>query len=373
MDLAWLHWNPERVVFTIPLIDRPIVAYGLWFLFGFIIGYIAILPLFQKRLQATQAILNRDIVDWPLLISLLRKHDSLITQKLTKKERQLLMRSKDGQQPSEEMQTAVLAAINVTLEDPSCKVDRAQLEKLFPKAISTLQDTAQSLVDRLLWYIVAGTLIGARLGHVFFYDWPRYQEDPFEIFRIWEGGLASHGGAVGILVALWLYQRSIRKKFPELTFLTLLDMIVIPTAYAGSCIRIGNFFNQEVIGSPSSVPWAIVLDHPADGSLPVPRHPVQLYEATVYLAIFGLLYWLSNREKAPLRTGTLSGLFFVLLFSSRFFLEFFKAPQSLVVNEAYVQMGQLLSLPFVIAGAWLLCREWFYRGKSSRAASQAAE
>lgn len=367
LSLAWLFWDPERVLFTVPIIDRPIVWYGLWFVSGFIVGYLLILPMFRKKLERTPEILDRDIADWGRLIAVLQegptKPGSLlfkISQNFDKKTWQLLRQPMAQQKNSNApaLRSAILAALNSVLNDThsSLKVDRAQLEALFPKAIYRLKDIALYLVDRLTWFVVAGTIIGARLGHVFFYDWPRYEDHYGDIFKVWEGGLASHGATVGILLALFLYQKVICRKFPELSFQTLLDIIVVPTAFAACCIRIGNFFNQEIIGTPTSVPWAVIFGHPADHSVPEPRHPVQLYEGGVYLLTFFLLYYLWKTQGEKLRTGVLSGIFFISIFGSRFFFEFLKMPQSLMLDESFLQTGQYLSIPCVALGLWLLSR-----------------
>lgn len=278
--LAWLIWNPDRIVFTIPGTNHPVVWYGVWFALGFIVGYLILVPMIQRRLLETRLGLD------------------------TKSARQL----------------------------------------------------AAQYVDRMTGLIVIGTIVGARLGHVFFYEWPRYQHNPIEIFQVWKGGLASHGATLGILLALFLYVYFSRKKFPEITFLTLLDIIVVPTAFAACCIRIGNFFNQEILGIPSSVPWAIIFGDPADGGAIVPRHPVQLYEAIVYFVTFIFLYSLWKFKGSFLRPGMLSGLFFILVFGSRFFLEFLKVPQSAMIDESFLQTGQYLSIPVILAGVLLLLK-----------------
>ncbi len=210
---------------------------------------------------------------------------------------------------------------------------------------------ATVLTDRMAWFVVGGTIVGARLGHVFFYDWTIYYRHPEAIFKIWEGGLASHGGVVGVLLGLLLFRAWMRKRYPTLTFLTLLDALALPAALVACCIRLGNFFNQEILGTPSSVPWAVVFGHPSDGSAPQPVHPTQLYEAVFYLAIFGLALAVWKRLTRP---GQLSGLVLTLIFGFRFCIEFLKAPQALTDGEGLLVMGQLLSIPCVIFGLILL-------------------
>ncbi len=231
------------------------------------------------------------------------------------------------------------------------------LERHSFKAGEDLKVMALSLTDRLTWFVVIGIIIGARLGHVFFYDWPYFKNHPGEIFDVSEGGLAglaSHGAAIGILLAIILYRLTIKKKYPELTFWTVVDTVAVPAALAGAFIRLGNFFNQEILGTPSQMPWAVVFGHPADRSVPEPRHPVQLYEALAYLIIFFIIFSVWKKTKVHWKPGFISGLFLILVFSARFFIEFLKTSQSLVIDESGIQMGQYLSLPFICAGFLLL-------------------
>lgn len=151
------------------------------------------------------------------------------------------------------------------------------------REMKALKKRALSIADQLTFYIVAGTVLGARIGHFLFYERPlEYIRDPLQLLRIWEGGLASHGGVVGIILATIFFSLKIRSKEKELTPLRLLDFLSVPAALAAVFIRIGNFFNQEVLGTPTDVPWAVLFGHPADRSLAVPRHPAQLYEALFY-------------------------------------------------------------------------------------------
>lgn len=220
------------------------------------------------------------------------------------------------------------------------------------KAIPEMGKSAiRKLVDQLTWFVVLGTIVGARLGHVFLYDWEHYKHNPWLILNTREGGLASHGGTIGILIALALFYFLKFKKTTGLSFLQLLDQMVIPAAIAACFIRIGNFFNQEILGTPSNLPWAVLFGTPADGTLPVPRHPAQLYEAFAYLLTFGILFLVKAR-----RPGFLTGLFFVLVFSSRFLIEFVKEHQASVLDQSLLQAGQTLSLPFIIAGIYLMVR-----------------
>ena len=206
----------------------------------------------------------------------------------------------------------------------------------------------ESDLEVLLFYLLGGTIIGARLGHVFFYHPGYYLAHPTEIPAFWEGGLASHGGLLGILVALGLYAWS----RPRQPYLWLLDRVAVPTALVGSFIRLGNLFNAEILGTPSDLPWAFVFARVDT----LPRHPAQLYESLAYLLVFGLLLIIYRRYGASTPRGLLSGLFLVLVFSARFLIEYVKVEQAAFAGALPLQMGQLLSLPAIVAGGWLLAR-----------------
>lgn len=232
---------------------------------------------------------------------------------------------------------------------------------VFTRYLAT-EKLSSEMLDQLLIYIAVGTVIGARLGHCFFYEPDYFLKNPLEILKIWKGGLASHGAAIGILLSLWLY---IRKH--KLSFLWLIDRIVIVVALGGAFIRFGNLFNSEIYGLPTNLPWGFefVRDRIYDANtgelLPtVARHPTQLYEALSYILIFVVLFIFYRKRYTKVRDGFIFGVFMILLFSARFFIEFVKNDQ--VAFEAGMQfnMGQLLSLPFIIAGVLmiLLTKKW---------------
>ncbi len=207
--------------------------------------------------------------------------------------------------------------------------------------------------EQITFYTIIGAVIGARLGDVLFYQsWSEIIKDPLSIFAVWQGGLASHGGAVGILIALWILAKK-----RKIAFWTVVDFVVIPTAIAGVFIRIGNFFNQEILGVPTTVPWAIIFLHPADGGPIAPRHPAQLYEAIAYLCVFAILFIYWHRSRPFQKSGKLTGLFLVLVFSFRFLIEFVKVEQSVHLSaSSLLTMGQCLSIPFIALGLWLFSR-----------------
>ncbi len=208
-------------------------------------------------------------------------------------------------------------------------------------------------LDRLTTYVVLATVIGARLAHCLFYEWSYYSDHIIEIFLpvrfnpefefIGFQGLASHGGILGVAIALLLFTRKY-----SVDVWWLFDRLAIVGALAGVCIRLGNLMNSEIIGKPSEVAWAFIFSRIDD----VPRHPGQLYEALAYLGIFALL--LSIDKNSNRRPGFLFGLFFALLFISRFLIEFVKADQSTFEAGMLLNMGQLLSIPFIILGISLM-------------------
>nr|WP_320017039.1 prolipoprotein diacylglyceryl transferase [uncultured Desulfobacter sp.] len=202
----------------------------------------------------------------------------------------------------------------------------------------------------LMNHMVLGTIIGARLGHCLFYDPAYYLGHPVQILKIWEGGLASHGGAAGILAALLIYSHT--KK--DQGFLWLLDRIALPAAFGGALIRLGNFFNSEIIGRSTVMPWAVVFQR-VD---PLPRHPSQLYESLACLLVFIILGMTYRKDTARNTQGLISGLFLVLVFSSRIFLEFFKVPQAAYNTQVILNTGQWLSIPFILVGIGLIAEVW---------------
>ena len=205
-------------------------------------------------------------------------------------------------------------------------------------------------LEQLSVYMIFGTVIGARLGHCLFYNPEYYLSNPIEIFKVWEGGLASHGAAIGILTALYLFSNK-KKNYP---MLWTLDRVVIVVALAGTFIRLGNLFNSEIIGRPTDVSWAFIFTAVDD----LPRHPAQLYEAIAYFIIFLILLFIYFKGFEKNRHGLLFGIFLVLVFTFRFFVEFVKENQSGFEETMVLNMGQILSIPFVIAGIIFIAKSF---------------
>jgi phosphatidylglycerol---prolipoprotein diacylglyceryl transferase len=201
-------------------------------------------------------------------------------------------------------------------------------------------------LSELLLYLIVGTIIGARLGHVLLYQPGYYLAHPWEIFMIWQGGLASHGGFAGVMVSLYLYVR----RYRNMTFIELADRLTIPCLLTASLIRIGNFFNSEILGTPSNLPWAIVFARVDN----IPRHPAMLYEAAAYFLVFcGLYiaYWKTTIIQFP---GRVFGTALTTCFLARFMIEFVKENQVPFERRMLLNMGQLLSIPFLVAGVCLI-------------------
>lgn len=213
--------------------------------------------------------------------------------------------------------------------------------------IFVAEGVARAHAERLLLYALLGTILGARLVHCLAYDPGFYFENPLEIVKIWKGGLASHGGAVGMLLGLWLYGRAAE---PRLPFLWLVDRVSIPAALGAAFVRVANFLNSEIVGVPTSSRLGLVFDA-VDG---LPRHPVQLYEAACYLVIFGLLLALYRRTGKHTPHGMLFGLFLLLVFSARIALEFLKVPQAAYEAGQLFTVGQYLSAPFAVFGGFMI-------------------
>jgi prolipoprotein diacylglyceryl transferase len=212
-------------------------------------------------------------------------------------------------------------------------------------------------VDVITVYMLIGTVIGARLGHCLFYDPDYYLSHPLEILKIWEGGLASHGATLGILLAVWLFSRN--NKFD---YLWTLDRIVIVVASGGALIRLGNLFNSEIIGRVTDVPWAFKfaryneIHHELTNIPNELRHPTQIYESLFCVFLFVMLYGMWNRTRERTPRGLLFGLFVVLLFTFRFLVEFLKENQVDFENGLPLNMGQILSIPLIFVGIWVVLR-----------------
>jgi prolipoprotein diacylglyceryl transferase len=204
-------------------------------------------------------------------------------------------------------------------------------------------------VDKLTIYTVIGAILGSRLGHVFFYEPQYYLQNPSEILMVWHGGLASHGGAIGIIISTYFY--SVKQKR---NYLWLLDRIAIPTALTGGLIRLGNLMNSEIYGHETSLPWGFIFERNMETTA---KHPTQIYEALAYFTLFGILWMYYQNQKAKPYNGKILGLFFIITFGFRFIVEFIKNDQVIQEKDMLINIGQWLSIPVVIAGFFLFYRK----------------
>ncbi len=211
-----------------------------------------------------------------------------------------------------------------------------------------------AVLDNLLLYVMIGTVIGARLGHCLLYEPDYYLSNPLEILKVWKGGLASHGGLAGILISLYIFS----KRY-NIDYTWLLARMTIVGSLTAGFVRVGNLFNSEILGIATDLRWAIVFER-VDL---IPRHPVQLYEALAYFTIFFILISTYYRVSASFATRILPGMFLVLIFVARFFLEYFKSQQSAYSLNIPFSTGQLLSIPYILFGIlWIV---WAFKSSDN--------
>lgn len=222
------------------------------------------------------------------------------------------------------------------------------VEKMFKH-----EGAPEKWLGSLLLWVMVGTIVGARLGHVFFYAWDYYSQHPIEILYTWEGGLASHGGAIGVLLAVLAFSKFTAKRSALWTF----DKLVVAVAMVAGLIRLGNLFNSEIFGHATDLPWGFMFVNSPEWHAMYEGqacHPTQIYEALCYFALFALLMWMYWEKDAQTRPGLLFGTFLVGTFLTRFFIEFIKNDQVDFEASMTLNMGQWLSIPFVLAGIGLI-------------------
>ena len=224
------------------------------------------------------------------------------------------------------------------------------------KYIFNKENISLEVLDKLLIYIIIGTVLGARLGHCIFYEFEYFFNHPLEILlpiqKIGDGykftgfrGLASHGGTIGVFIAIVLFCKK-----QKIDLLWILDRVAIAVPVSAAFIRLGNFMNSEIYGKPTDGTWGVVFQR---DDL-IPRHPTQLYEAFSYFLIFGIMFFLYKSKKVSKVNGILFGIFMILLFSARFIIEFFKENQESFESQMPINMGQILSIPFILSGLILV-------------------
>lgn len=334
------YWDPRPEFFVIPYIDWPISWYGLLFMLGFALG----VPIFSS-------ILRRFFFNDEKYIP----SDILSPEKI-----------KAGSTLNSQIDKEVIHSLPDKIKNdvkksnclhPKKTLARLSLDQELGDTVLGIYRKATLVTDRIIIYIMIATVIGARVGHFLFYE---KSSDYWEMFQLDGGGLAglsSHGAALGIILGIVLFSYRIKKIAHHLTWIRLLDFVCIPTALCGAFIRIGNFINQEILGSRTSLPWGVIFGHPADHSFPTPRHPVQLYEAFFYLFVFYVLWRLTYRYIFLISEGKLIGVFLILVFGFRFFIEFIKLEQSQLLTASFLTMGQILSVPLVLLGTYFVSRK----------------
>ncbi len=207
-------------------------------------------------------------------------------------------------------------------------------------------------VTKLLYYMITGTIIGARLGHCLFYEPGYYLSNPVQILMVWKGGLASHGGFTGVIAALWLFSKYVK----SLDFVWLLDLMAPPALLTGAFIRLGNLMNSEILGKPTDGTWGFIFKR-VDM---IPRHPAQLYESLGFAFVALIGYYLYIKQRQKLKPGFIIGFILFGGFTHRFIVEFFKENQVAFENSMALNMGQLLSIPMILIGIILM----FYKSSS---------
>ncbi len=367
-----IDWNPKREIFVIPYLDIPIVWYGVIFAFGFAVSYY----IFTYHLR-------NYLLNFPTFTEkMIRNEDWVLKQFVKPKNKRIKSAvnwiSKEASfikrfTPSKMVNSFNKAISSTFFEEmkddfrkgkfsflfklPCVKEKekagaRLVLDQMFSSGFFTIKQVVCKITDRFAVYIIVATVLGARLGHLIFYEPPSYYlKNPLIILQTWKGGLSSHGGAIAIIIAVFLFSKWVRRYSDHLDWIQLLDLIAIPTGFVAGCIRVGNFFNQEILGTVTSLPWAVSFGNPIDGSMPgVARHPVQLYEAFFYFSVFVLIFFLAKRTRIFLDRGKIIGLFLTLIFTFRFFAEYLKVEQSKFLQSDFLTMGQILSIPMVIIG-----------------------
>jgi prolipoprotein diacylglyceryl transferase len=212
----------------------------------------------------------------------------------------------------------------------------------------------EKAIDYITWSVAVSMIVGSRLGHLLFYDFQNFISDPSVFFRFREGGFASHGAALGILFGLWLF--SLKSKLP---YIWGVDRIALAVPIGGAAIRIGNLMNSEIYGGPTDLPWGFIFTRTGET---VPMHPTQIYEALSYLVLFGIMWWLYFKQDAGRKMpGLMIGVMLVWLFTARFLIEFIKLPQEAFEENMAINMGQILSIPFILAGLALIVWSVVYR------------
>ena len=365
MNIGWLVWDPDSIAFILPIIKHPITWYGILFALSFFIGYYVLLATVRLFIYRHPYFVDSDLINLKEILKGSEKLNVLFNQKTSKKNEAVAELNRFIDQHQVGRLPLKSKGIMRFLSPTACVRlrNRYLLEEAFGLGVKTLKKKADFFAEKLTTYMLVSTVIGARLGHILFYENGRdYLLHPLRILKTWEGGLASHGAIIGIVFGALLFYRKIAKDYPTLSILRLLDLLTLPALFSSIFIRLGNFMNQEVLGTETNLPWAIIFGSPADGSSSLPRHPAQLYEAGFYLLVF-FIFLRFFTSWFPYK-GLLTSVLFTGLFLFRFVIEFIKNEQSYWMVHSTFTMGQLLSVPFIFLGVFLFIRIVFFDNKT---------
>ncbi|MEM7175681.1 MAG: prolipoprotein diacylglyceryl transferase [Chlamydiota bacterium] len=374
--IAWLFWNPNRIAFTLPGIHHPVAWYGILFALGFFLSYQLLFFLMRRWFCLYPFVSGQDFLcertlgrcQSPLISAIKKRLPSDLKRavasgrlngdqrkRLADAVNQWIKKGTEEALPNSNCRSFLFRFVSryLTEQQRNFFFRRLQLQLELGGALRSLNQQVRLFCDRLSFYVLISIVIGARLGHILFYEqWMRYLAHPMDILKTWEGGLASHGGILGLFLGIGLFYLKYRADYSWLSIRRLFDFLALPALCSATLIRLGNFVNQEILGTATTVSWAIIFGDPIDGSAAIPRHPAQLYEAIFYSLSLCLLFRLL--PKTFFRVGALSGIVFGAVFCFRFFIEFFKCKQSYWMETLPVTMGQVLSVPLIICGIWLI-------------------
>lgn len=371
--IAWLYWDPDRVMFYIPYLNYPIMWYGFFFALGVISGYVLLRGLLKVFFAKEPFFVMTEVQSWERFLMTLKNkkehpfiHNFL--QTLPNPLRDKIVSWNLNKGIDESFQKSLLFGMNHFIETargyPNKLSVRLLFDEIFSCSLLPLKNKTTLLAEQLLVYTTVGGVIGARLGHLIFYEnFTEYLLHPLNIFKVWEGGLASHGGVAGIIIAFFIFRFKHLKSYPEISIMRLIDFTILPAALSGSIIRIGNFFNQEILGKATTVPWAVIFAHPMDGSIAVARHPAQLYEAIFYFVLAVALIGLSCHKRWLSQAGKLGGFTLFCMFTFRFAIEFLKEEQS-YYHLGFLNVAQLLTLPVVCIAVSMWVSSFLFKNKA---------
>lgn len=391
-------FNPDPIAFTLPFLDFQMRWYTLWTIIGISASYFVALFVIKDKLLFLEDFSEKNIKNWGTLLSFFNQKEKDKSSPWLKKITSYFSTSEiskinkwKGPDVSENIKKSIVEKLKKISMDPEFynEADLAGLKLSFTTKLSlnkfnkirskenvkslntqllndllpkksfyTFLGLSNEVTKDLVNYIVIFNILGARLAHVFFYEWSYYQNNLSEIFYVWKGGLASHGGVLGTLFGVFLFFRlQMKKKYPQFTLLGFFDLTSIYIGTSLGSIRLGNLFNQEILGKKTDLPWAIVFLKPENGAPVYPRHPVQLYESFSYYFCFVVMLLLWKKYYAKWKEGTFIGIGCIIFFLLRFYCEFFKESLSEVIaKSSNILMGQYLSLPFIVMGVILLLK-----------------